>query len=142
MPLVHVTGLKETQAALKDIGAIDATKEVRAALKKGAEIIAADARFRVPSKSGRAAGSVRASVSGSKAYVLGGKKTVPYYGWLDFGTRTPQKGNNRAEGPWRGSGTGPKKGRFIYPAIAAQTPALIAHLSDAIGAVIHRNGLG
>lgn len=139
---VSVTGLKEVKAALKEIGDIDAAKEVRKAMKDGAEMIAANARTRVPSRSGKAAGAIRASASGNKAYVIGGKGSVPYYGWLDFGSRTPRKGNTRKEGPWRGSGTGPKKGRFIYPAIDAKDEELVAHLEEAIGAVIKRVGLG
>ena len=55
--------------------------------------IAKDAAGTVPKKSGRAAGSIRAGVSGNNAYVAGGKASVPYYGWLDFGSRTPKKGN-------------------------------------------------
>jgi hypothetical protein len=49
--------------------------------------------------------------------VSGGKRSVPYYGWLDFGSRTPIRGRPRSVGPWKGTGAGPKKGRFLYPAI-------------------------
>lgn len=138
---VYVTGLKEVKGALKDIGDIDEQKEVRAALKAGAEIIAVDARSRVPSRSGKAAGSIKAGATGTKAYVQGGKASVPYYGWLDFGSRTPRHGNTRKEGPWRGSGTGPAKGRFLYPAIAAKEQAVADHVEQAVGDVIQRVGL-
>jgi HK97 gp10 family phage protein len=138
---VTVTGLKEVQSSLKEIGDVDSQKEVRAALKQGVEIIAVNARGRVPSRTGRAAASIKSSTSGAKGYITGGKGSVPYYGWLDFGTRNPRHGNTRKEGPWRGSGTGPQKGRFIYPAIEAKQDELVSHLEQAVGKVIKRVGL-
>lgn len=138
---VKIVGLKEVQAALKEIGDLDTAKEIRVALKAGAEIIAADARGRVPSRSGRAAGSITSGTAGARAFVEGGKKTVPYYGWLDFGSRHPMHGNTRREGPWRGSGTGPKDGRFLYPAVAAKEDELTAHVETGVNAVIKRVGL-
>lgn len=137
---VTVSGLKEVQASLKEIGDIDSTKEVRAELKTGLEIVTVNARGRVNSKSGATVADIKSSVSGAKGFLAGGKK-VKYYGWEDFGSRNPRHGNTRKEGPWRGSGTGPKKGRFIYPAIDAKGPELAAHIEDAVGAVIKRVGL-
>ena len=138
---VKIVGLKETLAALKVIGDIDSQKEVRAGLKQGAEIIAADARSRVPSRSGTAAGSITSGTSGPRSFVQGGKKSVPYYGWLDFGSRTPMHGNTRREGPWRGSGAGPKDGRFLYPAVAAKEAELVLQVESGVNAVIKRVGL-
>ena len=75
------------------------------------------------------------------AFVTGGKGSVPYYGWLDFGTRNPRHGNTRKEGPWRGSGTGPKKGRFIYPAIEAKQEEIAVQVELGVNEVIKRVGL-
>ena len=114
---VQLDGLKAFRRAL---GKIEPAlqKELRGEFLKIGERVAAGARARVPQgKTGKARGSIRAGVSGNNAYVQGGKSTVPYYGWLDFGTRTPQKGNPRHVGPWRRSGVGPERGRFIYPSI-------------------------
>jgi HK97 gp10 family phage protein len=140
MPIV-VTGLKEVKAGLKEIGDAGAQKEVRLALKKGAEIVAADARGRVPSRTGRAAGSIKAGTSGASAFVVGGKGSVRYYGWLDFGTRNPRHGNPRSVGPWSGSGTGPAKGRFIYPALEAKQDEVAAQIEQGVNEVIKRVGL-
>jgi hypothetical protein len=115
---VAVDGLKATRRGLNQIDKA-LTKELGKALKAIGEDVAVDARARVPQRSGRAAKSIRAGSSGNTAYVAGGRKTVRYYGWLDFGTRNPQRGNPRSDGPWKKSGTGPKGGRFIYPAIDA-----------------------
>ena len=79
--------------------------------------VAVDAQQSVPVKSGKAKASIRAGVSGNNAYIAGGKASVPYYGWLDFGTRNPKRGRPRTVGPWKATGPGPSRGRFIYPAI-------------------------
>lgn len=115
---VRVDGLKELRRSLNRVDK-ELTKELRGEFVKIGQRVASDAQRRVPVRSGRARDSIRAGVSGNNAYVAGGKKKVPYYGWLDFGSRTPRQGNTRRQGPWKGSGPGPKKGRFIYPAIEA-----------------------
>lgn len=113
---VRVDGLKELRRALNQVDK-ELTKELAAAFKEIGEQVAVKARQDVPSRSGRARASIRAGTSGNKAFIAGGKKRVPYYGWLDFGTRNPQSGQPRSVGPWKRSGVGPKGGRFIYPAI-------------------------
>lgn len=104
----------------RDLKKIDDTlaKELRVDLLVIAREIARETAQRVPiGATGRAAGSVRASVSGTNAAIRAGKADVPYYGWLDFGSRTPQQGNPRSVGPWKRSGPGPQGGRYIYPTI-------------------------
>lgn len=92
-------------------------REMKSELTAIANIVAEDARARVPDGSGRARASIKAGSQVKGAYVQGGKQAVPYYGWLDFGTRNPQHGQPRTAGPWKRSGKGPAKGRFIYPAL-------------------------
>ena len=118
MPLsgVKVDGLKELRRALNKLDP-ELTKTMRSELLDLGKEVAVDAQRRVPERSGRAKGSIRAGVSGNNAYVAGGRKSVPYYGWLDFGGRTPRSGRPRSVGPWKGSGPGPERGRFIYPTI-------------------------
>jgi len=113
---VRIEGIKELRRALNKIDK-ELTKEFRVELKKIGDDVAADARSSVPSRTGRARGSIRSGMSGNNGYVAGGKKAVPYFGWLDFGSRQPRTGNPRSRGPWAGSGEGPKGGRFIYPGI-------------------------
>lgn len=113
---IRVEGLKELRKSIAKL------PEVKAGLRQDfldiGKKIASDAAAQVPKVSGRAAGSLRAGVSGNNAYVAGGKANVPYFGWLDFGSRNPKSGQARSVGPWAKSGKGPKGGRFIYPAIA------------------------
>lgn len=137
---ITVEGLARLRRDLRELGDAEKLVEVREALKQGAEVVAADARHRVPSKSGKTAASIRATAGGNKAYVKGGKKAVPYYGWLDFGSREPVLGNPRSIGPWAGSGTGPQNGRFIYPALADKGPEVVRLVDHALDAVTHRMG--
>jgi hypothetical protein len=112
--------------------------EVRDGLKKAAGIVANEAQSRVPVRSGAARASIRATAAGNKAYVVGGKARVPYYGWLDFGSRRPVSGNPRSRGPWSGSGVGPPKGRFIYAAIDAKERQVADAVGDALEAALRR----
>lgn len=113
---IKIEGLKELRRMVGKL------PEVKTGLRQDflalGKKIASDAASRVPKKSGRAASSLRAGVSGNNAYIAGGKANVPYFGWLDFGSREPIVGNLRSQGPWLDSGKGPTGGRFIYPAIA------------------------
>lgn len=113
---VQVEGLARFRRDLKKIDP-ELTKQLRVDLLDIAREIVSETAQRVPKVSGRAAGSLRAGVSGNNAYIAGGKQSVPYYGWLDFGGRTPVKGNPRSVGPWAKSGPGPRGGRYLYPTI-------------------------
>lgn len=115
---VQVQGLRKLRRALNEIDR-ELTKELRDDFKEIGKIVAADARQRVPERKGRARKSIRVLASGSNTYIAGGRKSVPYYGWLDFGSRTPKRGQPRSVGPWANTGPGPKRGRFIYSAIDA-----------------------
>lgn len=139
---VTVEGLAELRKALKKLGDAESSTEVRKALKAAADIVAREAKTRVPSGgSGRAAGSIRPGTSGVKAFVAGGKKDVPYYGWLDFGSRNPRRGNPRSVGPWAGSGKGPAQGRFLYPALEDKRADVVQYLQDALDSIVQEEGL-
>jgi HK97 gp10 family phage protein len=140
-PELRVEGLAELRKALTKMQAIDERTELRVGLKAAAQIVADDAKRRVPVRTGRARDSIRAAASGNRALVIGGKAKVPYYGWLDFGSRSPVAGNPRTVGPWRGSGTGPAKGRFIYPAIDAKFDEVVAAVSAAVEKALETEGL-
>jgi HK97 gp10 family phage protein len=134
---ISVEGLDELRRDLKQAGDRATSTELRKKLKDAAEIVASDARSEVPVVSGNARSTVKAGATATSAYVTGGKKENPYYGWLDFGTRSP----NQQIGPWRNSGTGPKGGRFIYPAIAANSALLVDKVTDAIDTALKKENL-
>lgn len=117
---VGVEGLAELRTALGEIGGKPLQKHLRVKLKAIAEDVAEEARKNVPVKTGRAKASIRAGASGSTAYVAGGKATVPYYGWLDFGGVLKPVGGRR--NTIRRSR--PKGGRFIIPAVERKRPKI------------------
>lgn len=111
---------------------MESSNDLRGGLKAAAEIGASDARSKAAGFSSRAAQTIRATSSGNRAYIVGGKAVRPWYAWADFGSRTPRRGNSRSVGPWKGSGKGPEKGRFIYPAIDDQEPQIVAAIELAV----------
>lgn len=113
---IQIEGLAAFRRDLKKIDD-ELPKELRQEMLDIGREIARETQIRVPIKSGKAAASIRAGVSGNNAYVQGGNRITPYYGWLDFGGREPVKGRSRRVGPWKGSGPGPQGGRFLYPTI-------------------------
>lgn len=123
---VQIHGLAEVRRGLRLIDP-ELQKEFRVEMKGVAEIIAADARSRVPSRSGKAAASIRARSGGNTVFIRAGGARVPYYGWLDFG------GTLKPTGRRRNTIRRPKVqgGRFIYPAIEAKQTVLIQRAEQA-----------
>lgn len=123
---IRVEGLKELRWAL---GAMDVKlpKVLAKKLKAVGEKVASNARGRMPSRSGRAKSSVKAGTSGPTAHVQGGRGTVPYYGYLDFG------GTLRPTGGRRNTQSRPKlaKGRYLYPAIEQMQPEIESGAAEA-----------
>ncbi len=129
---IRVEGLRELQAALKRLDG-ESQKALRVALNKAVEAIADDARSRVPTRTGKARASIRATSSQREARVSAGKKSVPYYGWLDYGGTTGIGGS--VQRPFR------KAGRYLYPAYADQREDMLKTLSREITAVAEQAGL-
>lgn len=100
---IRIVGLREFVASLKRLDT-ELPKVLRVAFNAAGEQIVMEARSRVPRKSGRAAGSVRAQSTQKSFRITGGSKRVPYYPWLDFGGTTPVGGRR----PFL------REGRFIY----------------------------
>jgi len=149
---VKVEGLAELRRDLKKASDSGLNKKLTRRLKRAAEIVATDARQRVPvgpERNGHVRSSIKAGANMKGAYVQGGRNAFPYYGWLEFGSREPRRGRltgqSRAErralarqvggarvGPWTASGVGPKGGRFIYPAIEANERRLVSETRAAV----------
>lgn len=135
---IRVEGLASLRRDLKRAEQIDDRNDLRDGLKAAADIVAREAKSRVPVRSGAARDAVRATAGGNTAYVVGGKAKVPYYGWLDFGGRNPRTGNPRSVGPWSGAGGGPSKGRFIYPALDAKEGEVVEAVEDAVSQALRK----
>lgn len=137
---ISVEGLDELRRDLKQAGDKATGRELQKNLKKAAEVVASDARGNVPTgpdRGGHARDTIKAGASTGAAYVQGGRSESPYYGWLDFGSRNP----NRQIGPWANSGAGPKGGRFIYPAIAANSDELVKQVHHAVDVALKKENL-
>lgn len=137
---VKVEGLKELRKALKDVDP-ELQKQLRVELKKVAEIVATDARSKAAGFSRRAADTIRATSSGDKVLIRGGESKLAWYGWADFGSRTPVSGNPRSVGPWAGSGAGPARGRFIYAALDDKFDEVVQAVDDAVNEATRKAGL-
>jgi hypothetical protein len=81
---IQIAGLREFQSALRDMDA-GYPKLLRAVFNRATEIVIDYARPRIPRKTGRAAGSLKARSSQREARIAAGGRAAPWYPWLDFG---------------------------------------------------------
>ncbi|MFZ5863019.1 MAG: hypothetical protein ACOYXR_09295 [Nitrospirota bacterium] len=123
---------------MKKAEQVDDMRDLRDGMKKAADVVARDAQGRVQSRTGRTRGAVRAVAGGNRAFVVGGKKTVPHYGWLDFGSRSPRSGQSRSTGPWANTGKGPARGRFIYPALDAREREVVNLVQQTVSQALNK----
>lgn len=135
---VRVEGLAELRKALGDIGGKPLQKHFRTRmLHVGETVVAPAVRAKMPVKTGRARASVKAGVSGNKAYVQEGKATVPYLGWLDFGgTLKPVGGRKNTIVRAR-----PKGGRYLYPTIREKQGQIVDAAAGAFDDTARELGL-
>lgn len=149
---VQITGLRETRAAFRLMGGT-INDDLRVMLKEAADIVVMDARSQVPSRSGKAAASIRSVAGGNTIWVKGGGAAVPYYGWLEFGGTLPGKRpRSRKALMWSGAehpsmfARGGKRakmedGRYIYPALKRNEPAVEEAAALAVDIAKRKAGL-
>lgn len=137
---LYVEGLGELRRSLKKCEQVEDSAELQAGLKAAAEIVASDARLRANAFSFTAADTIRATSGGNRVYIVGGKSALPWYGWGDFGSRTPKFGQARSVGPWAHSGPGPKGGRWIYPALEHERHNVEEAVADALDKAVRAAG--
>lgn len=127
-PGVYVTNLREVRAYLRKLHP-DLLPVLRNELKTAVTTtVVPSAKSRVPTRSGAAAGSIRATSGGNTVYLVAGNAKAPYYGWLDFG------GTLRPVGRRRNTQYRPKvtQGRYLYPAIAEASRPLVEAAGRAV----------
>lgn len=129
---VSITGLRDFQAALRQMDG-ETQKQLRVVLNKAADLVVMETKQRVPTRSGRAAGSVRASSSQREASVKAGNRKAPYYPWLDFGGRVGRQRSVRR--PFRPGG------RYLYPAYGAKRSKVQDILEAELAALATHAGL-
>lgn len=131
-PHVEVEGLRELGRSLRKLSA-DAPKALRLALNDAADVILDDAKPRVPRRSGRARGTLKAQSTRTESRVSGGGGRAPYYPWLDFGGRVGRR--KRTLRPVL------KDGRYIYNAFFRRRDDYRDALDDRLADVIASAGL-
>lgn len=128
---IQVKGGRELRAAFKQIDAA-LTQQLKEGFKAIAEMVAAEARGRVPKRTGTAAGSIKArGTTRGGAIAFGGSK-APYYPWLDFGGAV---GRNRSI-----KRDFISEGRYVYPSIRDKRSEIIDRTDDLIEDIARKAG--
>ena len=129
---IAIDGLSQFVRNLKALDR-ETPKALRVAFNAAADVVVQDARGGIPTKSGRAKGSVKAKSTQTASRITGGGNRAPYYPWLDFGGRV---GRNRSiKRPFL------KEGRYIYRAYFANRAKYVELLEDALVDAAHRVGI-
>jgi hypothetical protein len=129
---IEISGLRELQRALRELDG-ESQKKLRLVLNEAAETVIGGARRRVPDRSGKARGSLKARSGQREAIVMGGGRKAPYYPWLDFGGKV---GRDRSV-----QRTFVKSGRYLYPSWAASRRSVLEALAEAITDLAREAGL-
>ncbi len=85
----------------------EAPKALRVAGNQAAQLVVDNARPRVPRRSGKAAGSIKARSTQTATKIASGGRAAPYMPWLDYGGKVGR--NNTASRPFIADG------RYVYP---------------------------
>lgn len=129
---IKITGLAEFNRNLRKLDN-DLPKALRLAHNEAAQLIVNWAQPRIPRKSGRAAGTLKAKSTRTESRVQGGSKRVPYYPWLDFGGKVGPK--RSVKRPFI------KEGRYIYPALSANYDRFAELLTEKLIDVARQAGV-
>ncbi len=132
---IRVDGLREFQRSLKDFDA-GLPKALRAGLKEVSDLIVSDAKPRIPNRSGRTRGSVKAT-SNQKGAVVRAGAGLAHYGWLDFGGSRFVKGRRAKESSRKFM----KSGRYIWRAFGDNYDESLKLVENALVMVARRAGL-
>lgn len=108
---VKIDGLDLFLRNLKTLDA-DLPKMARVAMNDAAGLVVAYARPRIPTRTGRAARTLRVASTQRAARVRAGGARAPYYPWLDFGGRVGRR--HSVQRPFL------KEGRYIYAGFYAK----------------------
>jgi len=152
-------------ALLRAMGSVtpEAAKNLKATLKTVGTRLATETAAKVPKRTGRAAGSLTARLSGNDVLVTGGGSKAQYYAWLDFGgtvgrgrrstttvtlyTTKTGKVRLRRGATTRAGKTGTavrpfiKGGRYLYPTFSRMRTRLRADMEQALADGCRNAGL-
>jgi hypothetical protein len=104
---IKIDGLREFQRSLKAIDK-DLPKALRLVLNAVVQIVIDDAQPLIPRRTGRAAASLKAQSTQTKARISAGGTRAPWFPWLDFGGRREGRGHGVAVRPFL------TQGRYVW----------------------------
>lgn len=129
---IAIDGLSQFVRNLKALDR-ETPKALRVAFNAAADIVVQGARPGIPTRSGKAKGSVKAKSTQTASRVTGGGNKAPWYPWLDFGGRV---GRNRSiKRPFL------SEGRYIYRSYYDNRGKYVELLEDALIDAAHRVGI-
>ena len=130
---VEVRGLREFNRALKRMDA-DLPKALRLALNDATTIVLDYAIPRVPSRTGRTRGTLKAVSTRTTARVRGGGARAAHFGWLDFGGEGRIKGRPTKR-PFI------REGRYLWKALDVKRAEFTEALEAAVVAIAKDAGM-
>jgi hypothetical protein len=133
---VYVQNLGEVRKYLRKLHP-DLVPVLRNDLKSAVTaIVVPNIRARVPKRTGRAQGNIRAVSKGNSIVIVAGTGKVAYFGWLDFGGELKGRGRAKNQTITRPFLT---KGRYVYPGIAATEPRIVQAAGQAVDRIIKQS---
>lgn len=123
MAAVEVEGLRELRKALKLAG--DDLADIKAANREAGDLVASEARGRVPRRTGALLATIRAAGQVRGAVVRTGAARTPYAGPIHFG--------------WRDRNISPNP--FLYDALDARRDDVVEAYDKALVRVLDSRGL-
>ena len=131
---VTITGGRDTRRRIRAVSD-DARTELRSAHLEAATVVARQARFEVPVRTGALEATIRAMATQTKGTVRAGRARVPYAGPVHFGWPTRP---NPAKG-WFGGPIRPQP--FIYEAADRRIGQVVDAYNGRLGEIIRSHDL-
>lgn len=129
---IKITGLAEFNRSLRKLSK-DAPKALRLVGNEAAQFVVKGAQAEIPTLTGAASNSIRASSTRTSARVRAGGAKVPYYGFLDYGGSVGINDSVHREFI--------KTGRYLYPAFEGSRDQVQETLDKGLVEVAENAGL-
>lgn len=132
---IRVQGLNDFVRLLREVDK-ELPKEVRKGFNQVAEVVATDARARVPVRSGALRASIRVSSTQREARITMGSAKVPYAGWMEFGGTLahPKRGTEQRRPIVR-------RGRYLYGSYFAHRDLVGRKAEEVLSTLATKAGL-
>lgn len=130
--VIVVDGIDQLRRSLREISPA-AAKGLRVGLNAIADHVIGKITPKIPSRSGAARRSLKKRSTQSAVRIAVGGRVAPYYPWLDFGGKVGPRDSVVRD--YRADG------RYVYPTLKAERPAIERMLSETLDAIARDAGL-